>query len=237
MSDSLNRDRFPALTALVEKWAELTRTVTVLHPDAPASLEAEVWAFKDRAEDLLGYEPLVALYPLEDRWVIDVARRGTATTIRDLRTVAEVSDWELAVKAREVAIEFRIEGQRFPEFYQDKPFSRTRFAYESPDSYLREIVAGIENSIRARFDTEPFITVYARPAERFDAHVSLDSPAENHELALLLETERLELRKRDRLLDLRLFVDGEPLEVRVERARSHEPDLSLVSFDPLLRRI
>lgn len=237
MSDSLNRDRFPALTALVEKWAELTRTVTVLHPDAPVSLEAGVRSFKNLVEHLLGYEPLVVLYPLEDRWVIDVARRGTATTIRDLRTVAEVSDRDLAEKAREVAAEFRIEGQRFPEFYQDKAFSRTRFAFESPAWYLREAVCGIENAIRERFETEPFITVYARPAERFDAHVSLDSPAENHDLALLLETERLELRKRDRLLDLRLFVDGEPLEARVQRARSHEPDLSLVSFDPLLRRI
>lgn len=235
-SDSLNRDRFPLLSALVDKWENLTRTVTMHHPDAPLSLEEGIRTFKDRVEHLLGYEPLVVLYPLDDRWVIDVARRGIATEVRDLRTVAQVSDWDLSEKAREAPFEFRIEGQRFPEFFQDKAFSRTRFAFDSPSESLREIVCGIERAILERFDAEPFITVYARPLGRFDAHVSLDSPAENHDLALLLDAKHRELRKQDPVLDLGIFIDGTPLDAQIERAKTHEHDLSLASFDASLRR-
>lgn len=237
-SDSLNRDRIPALTALVEKWNSLTRTVSVHHPQAPSEIEAMIRELKAQGRQLLGYEPMAVVHQLDDRWLVDLARRGTASARSDLRCLAQVADQALARTAPQIALEVRIEGQRFPEFVQDRVFSRSRFASENPPDEIRRVVFELETRILDHFETEPFITAYAKPLGRFDIYISLDATTENNALEIELCAAHREVRKSLAGYELHFYLDGNPIRRDLDRTVRDEalPELARENFGPSLRR-
>lgn len=225
------------LSALVAKWNAVATERTVHHPEAPAELEESVARLKRFTEKLLGYEPPVVVEKLEDRWLIDVSRRGIASSFSDLRTFVASTDRDLSYRNPSFDWEFRIEGRRYPELVQDRPFSRTRFHFESPRMELREVVFRCENALRARFGEEPYLSVYERESGRFEIHASLGDTERQSALEGRLRSFAEMIRKENPLLDFTLFVDRKPLDDgrRLTKPREETIDLSLSHFDPSFR--
>lgn len=236
MADS-NRILPSFLESLLAKWGELTRPETRHHPNSPDAIEVAIASLKHMATHLLAYEPGVLVYELDDRFVIDVSRRGTATDVSDLRCVAECVDRELLAKQPAFSWEFRIDGNRYPEFFQGREYSRTRFDYPFPCVDIRDVAYTIERGVQQRFGTEPFITVYQTARERYDVHVSLDQPDQHDVLRGRLRSLLDVLRERHRHLEFRLLVDREPLSPgrSLIEPRGAALDLGSVDFGPALR--
>lgn len=227
----------PTLLALIEKYQQLAGVRKVHHPDAPLELEASIAQLKRFSTSLLGYDAPVVVHKLPDRWLIDVARRGTASSFSYLRILVASTDRDLGYREPSFDWEFRVEGRRFPELVQDHRWSRTRFLFESPPSELREVVFTFQNALTKRFGEEPFLNIYARGAERFDVYVDLGNGERNvaleGRLRSLVEMVRIE----HPLLDFGVFVDRAPLADgrALTASREHEVDLAETDFPNALR--
>lgn len=236
MTDS-NEILRPFLGSLLAKWIELTRVETRHHPESPDVIEDSIAWLKRMGDRLLGYEPGVVLHESDGRWVIDVSRRDTASSLSDLRYVTEFADRELSMKGPLVSWEFTVEGERYPAFFQGREFSRTQFDHAHPFPDIRDVAYTIERGVRDRFGVEPFVSVYQKECNRYDVHVSLERPDQHDALRGRLRSLRDFVYEQYPLLDIRLLVDREPLSPgrSLIEPRGAALDLGSLDFNPALR--
>lgn len=233
-------DRFPALTALIQKLDSALGEQRVYHPEAPQAVQQSIDSLKRTCNVLLGYEPPVFLHKLSDRWLADVSRGGTAVGISELRVLVRTVDRELVAREPHLACEYRIEGTRYPELVQDKFWGRTNIFLAAPSAELRDVVFTVENATRQRFGIEPFISVYKDPPDHLKIYVSLQSPDQNRALEGRLRSLCELLKTEHSLLDFEVRVDGRAISDGrhlLRAAPERDFELSQTEFNRSLRTL